>query len=701
MSGRIAFALALGVWIAVGEVLAAAALRVPDAELYAWQAGLGLLAGLGLALVPLPARWLPCVPLAVVGWLLVRDVGIPRPQLGTAGARALQAVVAAALALGLAACLRGLSRRAAGAAFGAAYAVLALGAALLLFPIDRAPRRPGAWLCLAVLAAAPLAAGLAARALASPGRARRVAAALALALLLVAPFAASGPIVRGHHRALPPPEGPAPAEGRDVILIVLDTTRADRLSAYGYERPTTPSLEALARRATRYERAVSQGVWTLPGHASMFTGLYPSEHGAADLFERQSYVADEAVTLAERFRLAGYATACVAANHLFSARFGLTQGFDTVWAEEAHSEHLVLPRLVRTLIHAAVGRHTVRQHIGALERGEFAPAREVVDAALDWLDAGSGARPRFLFLNFMEAHGQLRREPCGAPRFGEGRPACEFDVENYAAVLAGREDPEPRTLERYRDWYDSQLACLDRHLGELFAALDERGLFDPALLVVTADHGEMLGDHRAFNHKSEVWEGLLRVPLVVKLPGQQRGTVCTEVVEIGDLATALPWLAGLPPLDEVPDWAGSAAFVPEVVRAAHEAWTGDPDAGAPCPLPGRADGAVSQAGRHRYLARDWPERWDRGYLALRQADRKFVRTSRGELFVADVTPGRPERQRAPTPEEEAAFAELLASWEAGLGAALEGSPALGDEDAGERFDALRQLGYVEDGDDDL
>lgn len=687
-------ALAAAVALGVGESLAALAAGGRELELLLLQLPIVCALGALVALAPLPARWLPPVPLLAVGLFHMLQLvigGLPRSGTDVLLVAGHVLVWTAAWAF----CL-GRSERSPRpglppwASAGAAYALQALGAAWLLYPTVNARWAWTPWVGLAVLTLLP--AGVAM--LCSTLRAQ--ASLLLTGLSALALGAAAWPLERAAHTQLPAP-GPLAGEGLpDVVLVVLDTTRADRLSLYGHDRPTSPRLEELAQRATVYERAISPAVWTLPGHAALFTGLWPPEHGADWYDGVAPALSNQALTLAERFRMAGYRTACVASNLLFSARFGLTQGFELVWSEPPRTAPLLGTWVAREVaFRTGGGRHDVRKRLGALERGQQAPAGDVLGVATSWLDDVGGGTPRFLFVNLMEAHGTLRRCPCGSPVFGEGRAFTEHDVRGRSEAMGGREDADAASLERLRDWYDGQLACVDHHVGELMDALRARGMFEDALVVVTADHGEMLGDQRSFNHKGEVWDGLVHVPLVLKVPGQERGARCDAVTSIDALAAALPALAGLPPALELPSWAGERAWLTEPVERALLGRGDERGETSTCPLGGaRLDFAASMAVRKPTLVEEFGERWDRGWLALHGQGRKWVQDTRGARFAVEAGPWG-ERLRELEQAERAQLEELVSRWhQVQLVPEREQGPRAPPDE--ENLRALRELGYVGD-----
>jgi arylsulfatase A-like enzyme len=704
-SSRLRLAAGLGACVALAETVAALALHATEPAFLLLQAGVILVVGLGLAGAPWSRRWIVGLPAAAVG-------GMHLGRLFVMSGWELEPVHWLALAAHAALTLYVLRRLVGDALFElrraegwppllAAAVVQSSACALLLVPLTHADLGGKVALGLFAATALPLLAAWAVRAAMHPhATIRRRAWAAAPVALMVALFAAHEPFTWRSHEQMGPGGFPLQPRGVDVLWIVLDTVRADRMSVYGHARPTTPHLERFAAGATRYERAVSQGVWTLPGHASMFTGLYPSEH-EADWLRRgmnAGKLRDEAITAAERFRMAGWRTGCVAGNSfLFGRGFGLTQGFELAWCEPGLASQLPVPYAVSHAVHTLRGQ-SARQRIGALERNQYAPAREINRLGLELFERLGTDRPRFVFLNYMEAHGLLRREPCPAPVFGAGRPFGEWDVPDVERVMAGELQADPAALEKLRDWYDTQLACLDHHLGELFDELRARGLFEELLIVVTSDHGHMLGEHRAFKHKAEVWEGLVGVPLLIKLPGQTRGTLCGEVVETADLALAVPALAGVPLELAVPPWAGTPGFEPpqlwrpEATGRAHEA--SFQGVVPPCPLPGRAGEAAAEAARQGELAEKYPQRWDRAHLAFRVGDLKLVQDSLGERYACDLALDPLETPRAPTDEEHALLTTLVEAWRAGLVPQPEGRGAAVAVDAARRLEALRKQGYI-------
>jgi arylsulfatase A-like enzyme len=691
---RLRAAVAFGLVLATGESLAALAAGAREVGLFALQAPLAFGAGLVLFALPLSSRLLASLALSGVSLFHATFALHDLDRRLAALELVLLAFLGALLALGSFAFLRdragACAERERVLVFAGGYLVQGLWCASLLFP---STDTSSAWvlpLASASAVAAPLAGLLVARRLVS--RPRSTAGLAAAALLVAAPPFARGAVLWRAHRLAPAPGQVAGAQAPDVLLIVLDTVRADRLSLYGHIRPTTPSLERLAARATVYERAQSQGIWTVPGHASLFTGLYPSEHQAEwkHGVDWCRPLRAEAVTLAERFAAAGYRTASIAANPFLGRTFGLAQGFEWQVGGRSPTVYLWVPALAMGLANLWDGPRA-RQRLGPLERTSTLGAVEINERALAWLARTRGEGPRFLFLNYMEAHDQLRLLPCAAPRYGEERSWIPDNLPQHRRVWAGKESLAPEDAARLLDWYDSEIACLDLHLGELLDALERRGLLDGMLVAVTADHGHLLGEHDAFNHEAEVWRELTHVPLLVKRPFQRAGERCAVPAQTSDLALLLPWLAGLD-LGRVPAHLGRAEPRARIARL------GEPGSGSPCPLLPGAGTAVSESPERLELAQ-WNPRYATRWTGIVDGPLKFFVDGAERIQVTDEARVGLERLRAPSAEELERARALLDAWRAELIAPLGAEPSAlderaADEEAAERLRLLEQQGYA-------
>jgi arylsulfatase A-like enzyme len=328
----------------------------------------------------------------------------------------------------------------------------------------------------------------------------------------------------------------------DAILVVIDTLRAKNLSQLGYSRNTSPALVSFARDAVTYENAISPGTWTVPAHASMFTGRLPSFHGA----ER---VADERVLatpinpglpiLAEILRKDGWITGGFVANSTYLTRsLGFSRGFEKYVGDD------------RT-------------------------ANQLLPEALDWFR--SQPSPAFLFVNVLDPH-----EPYEPPN-------------PYDTVFAGRNDSfgnkmtdlfwagthfTPEMRAHFRSQYDGEVAFTDQQLDQFFAGLRALGRYDDALIIVTSDHGELLGEHGQAGHGGTPFEELMQVPLVIKYPGSRNAgeRVSRRVSTLSLFATILNRLGIQIPRDtqsfpvERPQavWIEDISFAGDRVTVAYE-----------------------------------------------------------------------------------------------------------------------------------
>jgi arylsulfatase A-like enzyme len=270
----------------------------------------------------------------------------------------------------------------------------------------------------------------------------------------------------------------------NIVLIVVDTLRADHVGCYGQSRNTSPNLDELAAQGYRFERAYSTAPWTMSSVASMFTGLYPSSHGVT----RVSRLPNEALTLAEILQSRDYATAGVVSHVVLSRTYDFQQGFEQFEDRvpgPAHSD-------------ISTGR--------------------VTDKAIEYLDSLSAAgRPFFLFAHYFDPHYNYLPHPevDFAPR-RVGRLDATQTIKELRAMSA---DLTAREVAFIRDLYDEEIWHTDAGIGRLLDRLAELGLDDETWVIVTADHGEEFLTHGWLGHTRTLYEELLRVPLILRPPG--------------------------------------------------------------------------------------------------------------------------------------------------------------------------------------
>lgn len=301
----------------------------------------------------------------------------------------------------------------------------------------------------------------------------------------------------------------------NIVFILVDTQRADRLGAYGHDGGLSPLVDSLAREGVTFMRCISAAPWTLPSVASYFTSYYPSVHKTTryispsareidanpDAEGFASVLPSELLTLAEALQQAGYQTAGISANRFVSERFGFAQGFE---------------------------------HFNDDFDGDTVPGRLVNDALRAWLDGRSDERPLFLYLHYMDVHGPYD----AAPRFmdplmerlersGPKRALtrAEFEAINVYLRKPPPQDSDPTRFERLRGYleywearYDAGVAEMDYYLSELRDYLRSKRLWDDAYVIYMADHGEALCEHGRWDHGYTLYTPEMRVPLILRWP---------------------------------------------------------------------------------------------------------------------------------------------------------------------------------------
>jgi len=390
---------------------------------------------------------------------------------------------------------------------------------------------------------------------------RAEAAWLALVLLLAAlagPLAATADqrrLVRTTAEAAgsAPPAAAAPADRPNVILLVLDTVRSDHLSLYGYDRATSPNLERLAPEFLVCRDTISSAPWTVPSHATLFTGLYPAAHGARSFLPRKIpkkfwsnvYSLERGrITLAERLAAAGYLTAGLVSNPFLSRRSGLGQGFH---------HYLYQPnRNFRLSLHCAwLMNHLFGDRYRAVFDKPQQTAWQINRRIEAWLDRYAD-RPFFLFANYMDAHMPTHAPPPFCDAFPGRLDGFHFNVPFEAAIM-GRERPVSDAEKAHlHAFYDGSIRYLDHHLGLLLDGLRERGLWEKSLILLLSDHGEFFGEHALLEHSKDVYQPAMAVPLMVKFPGGEPAGEVTVRTHLADVMPTILDVAGVVPPDGLP-----------------------------------------------------------------------------------------------------------------------------------------------------
>jgi arylsulfatase A-like enzyme len=444
---------------------------------------------------------------------------------------------------------------------------------------------------------------------------------------------------------------PAPAARPDVVLVSIDSLRADHLGSYGYARPTSPTIDRLAAGGVRFEHAISSTSWTLPAHAALFTGLYDSAHGLVDNGQRMS---DVHVTLAERLRDAGYHTAGFFGAPYLHPTFGLAQGFD--FYESCMTPELASAESARadsfsekSFAHADV---TGPRTLAAVRR---------------WLEQ-LDERPFFLFLHLWDVHYDYIAPREYVDLFDPGYEG-PIDGRNVYYSLAIHPRMPERDLRHLIALYDAEIRFTDEILGRVLGALEERGRLEDAIVVVTADHGEEFFEHGNKGHQRTLYDEVVRVPLVVSWPGRvPAGVVVEDPVRLIDVMPTLLSLAGVPApprlqgRDLAPLWRGEA--LPEAPALTE----------------------LLVAGRSLRALRGARYKW-------------FDETPQEPAHGFDLArdPGEREPIRAPDDERERALARLRDDLAASLAYRREvGGDPVSAEAGDSLWERLRALGYVEE-----
>ncbi len=370
-------------------------------------------------------------------------------------------------------------------------------------------------------------------------------ASLALMALLALPFGLLG---GGPEEAVEP--AAKGASGPPVILIMVDTLRADRLTSYGYAKNTSPNLSRVSEGAVQFDRAFAQASWTRPSVASLLTSLPPSAHKTMYKADR---LPEDAETLAEAFKAGGFTTGGLVTNYNIAPYFNFAQGFDSYryldpdyyfWADEGSSK-LSLHNLARV----------VREKVAPANDSPatyYQDAQVTTDATIAWIDKRKDA-PFFLFVTYMDPHDPYFVRPLNGEAYSR----------------AANVNPDPSMAGRLSEVYDGEIAYWDEHFGRLVAHLKAIGIYDKAIIAVTSDHGEEFHEHGGWWHGTTLYDEQIHIPLIIKMPaGSPAGFARDDLARSMDVAPTLLTAAGL----KAPEgWRGRDLFgkvaAPEAVFA--------------------------------------------------------------------------------------------------------------------------------------
>ncbi|HTI36305.1 MAG TPA: sulfatase-like hydrolase/transferase [Vicinamibacterales bacterium] len=339
----------------------------------------------------------------------------------------------------------------------------------------------------------------------------------------------------------------------NLVVVTLDTTRADRIGAYGGENAGTPTFDQLADQGVLFGHATTAAPLTLPAHSTLFTGRFPPEHGVRD--NGGYFLNASETTLAETMKARGYATGGFIAAYVLDSKWGINQGFDTYFDDFDLSKYKALS-------------------MGAIQR----PANEVMDHALPWIEQHQSS-PFFAWIHLYDAH---------APY-----------------------DPPAPFRERYQgDPYQGEISFADSQVGRLVQTLKDRGLFDRTVIVVIGDHGESLGDHGEQAHGFFIYESTTHVPMLIRAPfsSMQHRRVDDPVRSVDVMPTVLDLLAVPPPANVTMD---GRSLTPLMTGATNDMGL-EAYAEAVYPLHhfGWSDLRALRQGRYKLIAAPRPELYD-------------------------------------------------------------------------------------------
>jgi arylsulfatase A-like enzyme len=317
----------------------------------------------------------------------------------------------------------------------------------------------------------------------------------------------------------PPALRPVPRSDRlNIVLFSIDTLRPDHLGSYGYERNTSPTLDRLARAGALFRQAIASSSWTLPSHASMLTGLDPVRHGAVR-FSVDSRIAATAETVTEILWKAGYATGGFTDGGFVSAIFGFDRGFDIY-------------------VSGSTTKSSLKNFLDENTR-----------RARQWIHSLDG-QPFFLFLHTYAVHVPYAPPPPYDGMFDRNYdgPCREQLTETTLPKCLGTEAAQPRVLEHIKALYDGEIRSMDAVFGDFLDQLDGEGVGESTCIIVTSDHGEEFMEHgRFFHDRADLYDELIRVPLIVYCPRRfAGGRSVDQQVGLTDIAPTILALAGIP-----------------------------------------------------------------------------------------------------------------------------------------------------------
>ncbi|MBI5182946.1 MAG: sulfatase [Nitrospinae bacterium] len=294
----------------------------------------------------------------------------------------------------------------------------------------------------------------------------------------------------------------------NIVMIIMDSTRFDHLSCYGYRKKTTPNLDIIAEEGVLYKNAISTSPWTLPSHTSIFTGLYLLQHKTG---HNNPFLNPKFSTIAEVLSVNGYTTLGFSNNPYIGHATGLNRGFE--------------------VFEDIAPRSKYRSYVNGINRKEIGTSSKIDDSDAHFVNITikgyldnlcNSPKPFFLFVNYIEPHIPYHPPLSFIKRFIDGNSEIEkvigFDQGLFIKYMVGGLRLDNKDIDAFQGLYDSEIAYLDYKLREIFEYLLLKNILDDTILIITSDHGENIGDHQLFDHQYCLYDTLLHVPLIIRYP---------------------------------------------------------------------------------------------------------------------------------------------------------------------------------------
>jgi len=459
----------------------------------------------------------------------------------------------------------------------------------------------------------------------------------------------------------------------NIILIIMDTVRADALCCYGSSRKTSPHIDEVAKEGAIFLRALSPAPWTPPSHASIFTGLYPSQVEVG--FENE-YLSDRFITLAEYLNRLGFQTVGFVENPFVGRSRGFAQGFRNFYEMYIYGHRAILPRIIDKI---------------RAEFFNYKNTHEYTDETIKFFKRwvyknhlSKNSAPFFAFFNLMPAH---------LPNYIRKKFAfCHASSQDLSRIEPVNKTPEKFYLPRYeldehdldlmRALYDGEIAYMDSKLGDLFDFLKKHRILEKSILIITSDHGENFGEHGLIEHQFCLYNSLLHVPLIIRFPDKiEPGTIINDPVSTIFLFRTILDLISAPINDELRNIENRSLFIGDQGRELYAEYDNPIE---------MIKGVIGDEAPADFNFK----RFDRNLMCIFKGDRKFIWSSDGNFELFDLEEDWREMNNILSEDKESAkmLQARIEMWQKGLWKPpLEKSIRKIDKIAQE---ILRSLGYL-------